>query len=158
MAPPINLDAGARLTPGKLKFALLGAVFCFLALIGALLALGDLWYGWLAFGLFGIASATCFASLIPACAHLALDREGFTMRSMFTRRRHRWADVQPFYTGFVNRTETVVYNIADPNTRSAARAKIGDIRGYDYWLPGGYGMTPADLAAYLNEWREAALA
>ncbi len=152
----IDQSAPRILTPKKTRYIVLACIFGPLALLGLLLVIGELWYGWLFFAVFGIAMVACILSTIPAMVHLRLDAGGFAMRSMGKRKRWRWDEVEPFFADYLDRSEVVAFNYADRENRGLIVHAAGKIRGYDEFLPESYGMSVKELVDLLNQWRDAA--
>lgn len=156
---PIRPEADMLiLRPSRGKFIALGAVFVPLALLGLGLALGDLWYGWVFAGLFGIAATACFLQLSPRFAGMVLYPDRFEVQAGLKRQVYRWDEIADFFVGSVDRAPAVVFDRVDRQAAGPARELVGKVRGYDHWLPGTYGMTVEELARLMNEWRARAVA
>ena len=90
---------------------------------------------------------------------LVLTADGYTTRSFGRSVTRSWADVESFIPvraggGMVGiRLDRVI------TARSALRALVSDIAGYDGGaLPDTYGMKASELANLMNEWRARAVA
>ncbi len=151
--------AGGRvLTPNKLKYALLALFGLVVFVVGLGFALAGEWYGWLILALGVAVGLSCLLMLSPRFASLTLAPEDFTLRSGFVHRTWRWDEVSDFFTAYVDRSRTVGFNYADRAGLSAFKIKVGDVRGYDEYLPETYRMDVDDLAALMNDWRRRATA
>lgn len=141
------------LRPGRLKYALLALFGLVILLVGLAFVLAEEWYGWPVLGLGVVVAFSCLLMLSPRFAALTLTPEGFTVRAGFTRRSWRWEAVSDFFPVYVDRSRAVGFNYADRTTLSEFKTKVGDVRGYDEFLPETYRMDVDALATLMNEWR-----
>lgn len=144
------------LTPNRSKFVILLLVSAAFVAVGMfLVAQGKPLIGWLNICFFGPGAAVAIVSLLPGSHHLRLTDEGFEVCSLYRRWSVRWGDVQAFSPALVSRREMVCWNYAaDYTGQRLGRVVANNLTGVEAGLPDTYGMTAADLAALLNQWRE----
>lgn len=108
--------------------------------------------GWFEILFFGLCLLAGLAQLHPGCSYLQLDREGFTLCSLFRRHRFRWEEIEGFYVVFAGR-EMVGWKFS-AGCRAVALFKLNRaIAGCDAALPDTYGMSAEELASLMNQWR-----
>lgn len=116
---------------------------------------GQAWW-WLVLWPFVVLRAV---RLAPSAAYLYLDEEAFVVRAWPFSQVYRWADTVGFAVaggGLLGKAVTVSF---DPEyvRRRAGRVPRAVV-GPGSLLPAGVGATPEELAALLNDWRQATLA
>lgn len=155
----IEPGSGTRvLTPSRRKYILFALFGLFILLFGMAFALTGDWYGWPVVALGLVVGGSCLLMLSPRFASLTLTPEGFTVRSGFTRRTWRWEAVGDFFPAYVNQSRAVGFDYADQAGLSGFKSKVGEIRGYDEYLPETYRLDVNGLAALMNAWRRLATA
>jgi hypothetical protein len=137
-----------------------GGCLAYVALYGDLGAFGNFWL-WL--GVAGtVAACPAFALMILRGSTLRLDADGMQLYQGLKRSHYRWADVSEFAVadvGALSPAQTLMVAFDDANTSEGRLAAVNRrLIGYGGALPDSYGMTPWQLAALLNEWRQRALA
>jgi hypothetical protein len=128
----------------------------------AIFAAGGLWIvaqgaaiGWLVVIFFGLGVLVSAVRLLPSSAYLRIDSQGFTLCSLFRTYSFRWDDVQGFVVAWNGQFRLVAFNFAPGYQRASIGNKISaGISGFDAALPNSYGMSLADLAALLNDYKQ----
>jgi hypothetical protein len=118
---------------------------------GALILQQSSWVAWLAFVFGGVGVVAAILELIRP-SYLRLEPQGFTSWRLFRpTRRGTWADSSPFSTVEVSRQSLIAYLPDGGSSSSPARGPE------KYLAPGYGGLTAAQLADLLNEYRDRAL-
>jgi len=160
--PPASDDAGPgvalMLRPRPWKMAGFCALSLALAVPGVLMAREGRGAGWLVGGLFGLSAAAFAAMLLPGAASLVIDREGFTIRSLFRSHRFAWTEAGPFHPVPVGGRMLVGFEVAGPHGAGAMAGLGRVLSGAPAALPDTYGLTPQALADLMNEARRRACA
>ena len=114
--------------------------------------------GWLVVIFFGVCAIVSAVMLLPGAGMLRLDRDGFEATSVFRRHRSRWRDATDFESARIppSMIALVVYNDANLSGKSIAKLNTL-IAGRNAGLPDTYGLSAADLADLMTEWRERAI-
>jgi hypothetical protein len=119
---------------------------------------GDTW-GWPSLIFCGLGTVIFALMLVPGAASLELDRDGFQTTSLFRRRQARWQDVSEFEPVSIPRAmqKLVAYDDVKVASRAVARLNFALV-GRNTALPDTYGLSVAELAGVMTQWRERALA
>ena len=156
--------AGAEvLRPSPLKWLAMVALSAVFVWIGVIVMGTHPAVAWSCIVFFGLCGAVGALNLLPDASRLALDDDGFEIRSLFRASRVRWADVARFGTLRVGVNTMVGFDFVDgyrggDRLRSVNRS----LSGFQGALPDTYGMKAAALAermqARLAAYRESSLA
>ena len=105
--------------------------------------------GWLLIVLFGMFGLAWLASLIfPHC--LWIEDDGFSVKTAWSRKkRYRWAEIDDIFV-HRNRGSSMVILREEKSSGSLTRMFFD----CDNWLPGGWELSPDELAGELNYLRE----
>ena len=115
---------------------------------------------WSSICFFGLGIVIGFLNLIPGCAGLVVNNEGFVMINLWRRSRLRWNQVSDFEVVTMHGgTRCVGFNFtreASPDSphwqkRLAARKWVRDMLGKDAALPATYNITPEDLCRIMTQ-------
>lgn len=130
------------------------AGFASLALFGwgkqtgviSLLAYGAMFAGNFISGLSGLFSS------------ITLDSVGFTTRTVFSQRRYRWDQINPFIISrYRLSSRMVAFDFANSDERHFDRGRSWwwrtFVSDHDVVLPSRFGLAPKKLAETLNQWR-----
>lgn len=143
------LRPSRRRTAGLVALCLL-----FVALGSALIAAGNGLVGGIAVLFFGLGAAVLGTNLLPGAAELRLDREGLEVRSLFRSRRFRWSDVHGFRPVTIPPAHSAVVGFDfSPGARPAGASLASSLAGVEGALPNTYGLSAAELATLLEQWR-----
>ncbi len=113
--------------------------------------------GWFMAIFFGL-STIVFVWALIARSGVDLDRDGFSVRSLFATHRYAWRDVSEFSRGRVGRAQMFLFN--DLARKDGALAKFNRfMSGYNAGFPAAFiGGSRAQTCALLNAFRARALA
>jgi hypothetical protein len=116
-------------------------------------------WGWPGLIFFGLCTIIAAVMLLPGAASLELDRDGFQTTSLFRRRQTRWQDVSEFEPVSIPPAmqKMVAYDDVKVAGRAVARFNIA-LASRNAGLPDTYGLSAAELAHVMTQWRERALA
>jgi hypothetical protein len=163
-----------RLYPSRRKWLLILAIGAGFLIIGLLMlrdpaAFADRRYSateilvvsWLCVLFFGLGVILAAINLIPGASSLTLDSSGFVVRNLYRTTSQRWADVDNFAAVEVPagpRTKRLVgYDSAQRAGNPVGRLNVA-VSGRNSGLPDSYGLSEADLANLMTQWRSRALA
>ncbi len=137
-APPLLAGFGFA----ALGVALLGMPDLEARIVGAVCAL-----------FFGGASVIVMAQLFSGKTRLVLDRDGFSVGTLFRSSRFEWNEIDGMFgVVAISRNQLVMFSVNRPATRLAQMNQA--LCGYDFGLPDTYGMQAEALAALMNEARQ----
>jgi len=146
------------LYPSRRKWLLIFA-------ISALFTAGGTWMitsgdasGWFVVIFFGLGLIVAALAMLPGAGALMLDSDGFGVTNLFRHHRTHWQDTSGFAAARIPpaRQPMVVYDDTTQSAKSLARINIA-IVGRNAGLPDTYGLSAADLAQLMTQWRERAL-
>ncbi|MBP6798080.1 MAG: PH domain-containing protein [Luteimonas sp.] len=140
--------AGAEvLRPSPLKWLAMVALSAVFVWMGVIVMGTHPAMAWGCIALFGLCGAIGVLNLLPGASRLALDDDGFEIRSLFRASRVRWADVARFGTTRIGVNTMVGFDFVEgyrggDRLRSVNRS----LSGFQGALPDTYGMKAAALA------------
>jgi hypothetical protein len=156
---PIILIVGLRqmnekkemiLRPSRKKWLgilLMSLLFC---AIGVMMIRDGKMLGWFPLLAFGIVAIVSLVLMFPGVGYLKLDKDGFTVCSLYRASTFRWDDVTEFGLGF---NKLVSFNFSPAYTQHQRMREINKAIGsFDAAIPDSYGMTPEDLLLLMNKW------
>jgi hypothetical protein len=116
-------------------------------------------WGWPGLIFFGLGTVVAAVMLVPGAALLVLDRDGFQTTSLFRRRQTCWQDVSGFAPVSIppSMLKLVAYDDVKVAGRTVARVN-SVLAGRNTALSDTYGLSAAELARVMTQWRERALA
>jgi hypothetical protein len=133
-----------------------GAVFAMAGVLIFFAAPGGRVGGIVVFVFFGACAAVAATQLVFRST-LTLTTEGFTFTGLGRRVTRRWNDIDYFVavrTSALSGLVGIRLSVS-PEQASGVRRAARAIAGYDGGaLPDTYGMTAAELAALMNDWRD----
>ena len=145
------------LRPNRLKYLVILIVCAGFVVSGALNVPKNSLIGWIEIFFFGSNVIVFGVLLLPGSAYLKLDPTGFTICSLFQARKLCWHEVESFRVDTDRGRKLVVFDFSKLHQGQEFARKVGlAISGYEAGLPDNYGLSPEELAATLNEWRERA--
>lgn len=110
--------------------------------------------GWISIFFFGLCVVIFTILLMPKSAYLQLNREGFTICSLFRVHSYRWSDIKKFGVTHIGTKDMVAFNFSEHyQGLEKLRSVSTTLSGYEGVLPDTYGMSPDVLAATLNDFR-----
>jgi hypothetical protein len=113
--------------------------------------------GWLCVVFFGLGAILSSIILIPGASWLTLDTRGFMVRNLFRTTSRPWADVDNFAAVDVARAKKLVgYDDAQGAGKAFGRLSVL-LSSRNSALPDSYGLSEADLASLMTQWRSRAL-
>ena len=150
------LEAGELiLRASRLQWIALAAVCVIFALGGLYLIVTGEDRGYAVAAFFALGALLAFALLFHGRANLRLAEDGFVFGLMWREESHRWKDVSAFDVVAIRGSRRVAFDV--PRDRGALAGMARKQIGFSAILPDRYGMKAEDLAAIMNQWREAAL-
>jgi len=115
-------------------------------------------FGWYGAAFFGLCGLVAVINLFPNSSYLVLNRDGFTIRSLYREGSYKWTDVQPFRVGLVGTHRMVVFDFSEEYASGrGVRKVVGAILDAEGALPDNYGLSLEKLAETMNAAREEAL-
>ena len=140
--------AGAEvLRPSPLKWLAMVALSAAFVWIGLTIMGTHPAVAWSCIAFFGLCGAVGVLNLLPDASRLALDDDGFEIRSLFRASRVRWADVARFGTMRIGLNTMVGFDFVDGYRGSDRLRSINrNLSGFQGALPDTYGMKAAALA------------
>ncbi|HEV7693812.1 MAG TPA: hypothetical protein VGO52_23460 [Hyphomonadaceae bacterium] len=156
-AHPADLPEALTLRPSPLKwFALFLGSLAFTSFILQTGKTGLMAWGGLL--LFGGGIPLSLVAMFGIGTDLRLDREGFTVRTIFRAFHYEWANCSAFEIERTGRIDSVIFSVrTDEQKRASPPAKFF-LHGPFHTLPDTYGRSPEKLAALMNAFRDRALA
>jgi hypothetical protein len=152
-----HIELPMTLHASKVKMLGLVAISAVFVVIGIYMSPKEPVMGLLCAGFFGLCGIVGVLGLIPGGSYLLIERDGFTMSSLFRKHSYRWREVGPFGVKRISRNKMVCWNFA-PNysgpKRGASVSKT--LTGIEAALPDTYGKKAEDLAELMNELRQRA--
>jgi hypothetical protein len=102
---------------------------------------------------FWVSQSIC--GLFGLMTSLELDQEGFTVRTMFRRRRYRWSEVKVFLVVRSGLSSGgVVFNLSNAADHKPHHGSFWRFTSdHDAVLPSGFGLSGEKLADTMNQWR-----
>lgn len=142
--------------PKRLKFLKLLAISTGFVVLGAFLIREGEPIGWATVLFFGVGIIVFSLMLLPGSAYLKLDRDGFTICSLYRSHSARWDEVERFEVGSFKGRKMVFFNFSNSHRgREFLRKLSSAIAGYEAALrPEIYGLSAEQFAALMNDWRE----
>ena len=105
--------------------------------------------GWLLIVLFGLLGSAWLASLIIP-HRLWIEHDGFSVKRAWSgKKRYRWGEIEDIFVHYNRGSSMVVWRDKKSNG-SLTRTLFG----CDNWLPGGWELSPDEIAGELNYLRE----
>lgn len=102
---------------------------------------------------FGLGVIVFVVQLLPNSSWLRLDRDGFTIRSLYRDSRSSWNDMLHFHPIRIRRNSMVGWKYAEEYEQSqTGRIVANTLTGVEGALPDTYGMKPAELADLMNSY------
>ncbi|HVN91945.1 MAG TPA: hypothetical protein VMT61_19170 [Candidatus Binataceae bacterium] len=154
------------LYPGRARLLTKSLIGLVTALVAISLAATGSGLGWFILVVCLFSVPPLLINAIPGACLLALDKDGFTIRSLFKERRYRWADVECFvvvtvkHMGLIPVSQQVGFYFSENYKRSRAmKVATGLARAmvkFDAALPDRFGMKPRELANQMETWRQGA--
>jgi hypothetical protein len=140
------------LRPGRLRHAGLLLVSLVFVAIGFWMGLSgdDLFQrvvGWVGVAFFGLGLFVFAAQFVQGASSLTLDPEGFTVVSLWRRRRYHWREVQDFHVRAVGQQVMILFDVPADGGRAARTSRA--LFGVSHGLPDSYGLRPEQLAAFM---------
>ena len=129
-------------------------VAAFGAVFGVVMVSTGAWAGWFLVLTFVPSAVILGMALRPQSNELRLDREGYTVTSVFRSTTTRWSDVERVGTIEGSRTPFVAIRLApgaasiDPESAAIANA----MGGYHRTLPMTYGVPAEELAGLMRRY------
>jgi hypothetical protein len=119
--------------------------------------------GWPGLIFFGLCTISAAGALLPGAVSLKVDQDGFQETRLFRPRGSRWQDVSGFGWGAIGASKFVVYDDVNLAGRAFTMIKLIAMlnivtTGKNAGLANTYGLSAADLARVMTQWRERALA
>ena len=115
--------------------------------------------GWAVLVFFAVGTIISAVMLMPGAAGLTLDRDGFTIMSLFRANRSRWQDVSGFQAITIPFSRRAMVGFDDVTAKGKALAELSTaIAGRSGALPDTYGLAVEELVRLMAQWRERALA
>lgn len=123
--------------------------------IGILMVRDGEGIGWLVLGFFGLCALAFAVQMLPGASRLRLDRDGFTVTSLFRSSTVHWSEVSRFFVARIGGRAMVCweYNAAVPHAVRSRRVSRA-LAGVEAGLPDTYGLTPEALVKLLEDWRQ----
>jgi hypothetical protein len=143
--------------PRRMKMAALLAGSLVFVLAGISMLPREPIMGWLSIVFFGLGVTAFALNLHPKSSFLTLQRDGFTVSSLFRQHFVPWSSVQAFMPTSVAQKKMVGWNYK-PEFRAQKNLRRFNIAtsGIEAALPDTYGMSAEALCELLNELRETA--
>ena len=150
---PVTLSASRR------KWLLLLLFAAAMTAGGAfMVATAEPW-GWAVLAFFAVGTIISVVTLMPGASGLTLDRDGFTITSLFRAHRSRWQDVTGFQAITIPFSGRATVGFDDVTAEGKALAAVSTaMAGRSGALPDTYGLAVEELVRLLAQWRERALA
>ncbi|CAN5882011.1 hypothetical protein BH23ACT11_BH23ACT11_23670 [soil metagenome] len=113
------------------------------------------WFGWFVASFFGLCTLVFLVLLLPGSAYLKVTPEGFTICSLFRSSTYSWMAVESFKAGEIGLNNNgVVFDFSrEYEGQELGRDIASSLAGHEGALPDTYGMSPEDLAEFLNRCR-----
>ena len=97
--------------------------------------------------------------LMPGAGGLTLDRDGFTITSLFRANRSRWQNVTGFQAISIPFSPKAMVGFDDVTAKGKALAEVNTaMAGRSGALPDTYGFAVEELVRLMAQWRERATA
>ena len=139
------------LRPSPLKWLTMVALSAAFVWIGAIIRGTHPLAGWSCIVFFGLCGAIGVLNLLPDASRLALDDDGFEIRSLFRASRVRWADVARFGTMRVGVNTLVGFDFVDGYRGGDRLRRLNrNLSGFQAALPDTYGLKAAALAGRMQ--------
>lgn len=123
--------------------------------IGILMVRDGEGIGWFVLGFFGLCALAFAVQMLPGASRLRLDRDGFTVTSLFRSSTVRWSEVSRFFVAQVGGRAMVCWDYAGAVPRSTASRRLSrTLAGVEAGLPDTYGLNAEALAELLEDWRQ----
>ena len=145
------------LYPSRRKWLLLLLFSAVLAAEGVHMVATAEPHGWAVLIFFGVGTIVSAVMLVPGAAGLTLDRDGFTLISLFRANRSRWQDVSGFQAITISPKTMVGFDDATAKGKALAELSTA-IAGRSGALPDTYGLAVEELVRLMVQWRERAVA
>ena len=136
---------------------LLGLVFLSVVFTGCgLVAInGQPFWGWLGTGFFGLSTVVLLLGCLPGSSYLRISPDGLEMCALYRKHLVRWADIRGFRPVQISRQTMVGIEFAGSYPRSRLGRQISRVvAGVEGALPDTYGHSAADLAEFLNQYKQ----
>ena len=115
--------------------------------------------GWAVLIFFGVGTIVSAVMLMPGAGGLTLDRDGFTITSLFRANRSRWQNVTGFQAISVPFSPKAMVGFDDITAKGKALAEVNTaMAGRSGALPDTYGFAVEELVRLMAQWRERATA
>ncbi len=147
------------LLPSKSR-ALAGlAVFAFLTILSFTLVFKGQGIGWMMLMIALPGLAMYITKILPMREYLRLDKEGFTVKTLFHEMRAEWKDIEKIGVMKMEGSPAVGFELKpDAPSSKASRQLMSCSNHYTHVLPSNYSLPARALSAVLNDYHTRALA
>ena len=134
----------------------------FLVLIGCLVFVGiGLWLlslgegpAWICIILFGIGVLFMSLQIIPGCSYLELEKEGFTMCSLFRKHHYTWDEIACFGVTEIGHNKMVGFDFSEKYDRLKKTRKVSQVlAGFEGGLHDTFGLKAEELADLMTAFK-----
>ena len=143
-----------RLKPSPWRHLMLLALSGIFVVLGLFVLQDHSILGWLMVAFFGLGVLVAIVTLVPGSSYLELSPSGIAVRTLYRTWHVSWSDVSDFFVSRVGGRAMVCWNYSSSYSASRRGRKISrSIAGVEAGLPDTYGLSAAELADLLNQWR-----